>query len=142
MKHMARKRTWGIDWMLRNNRKQINDADQIAAVLVNRLRKGIKLESDATVLFGLAQGAVNWNRPLVSSDLKNSTPFNTYVIEGLPPAPITMPSRKALEATLNPAATQDLFFVADGRGGHLFAPSKTEHHANVHKLRKLYSPAR
>jgi UPF0755 protein len=108
----------------------------IAAVFVNRLKKGMRLQSDPTIIYGLT-GGEPLGRGLRQSELERATPYNTYVISGLPPTPIANPGRAAIEAVLNPADTDDLFFVADGSGGHAFAPTLEEHNRNVAKWRQI-----
>ena len=108
----------------------------VAAVFVNRLKRGMKLQSDPTVIFGLAQLGP-FEGPLTTADLEKPTPFNTYVIAALPPSPICHPGRAALAAVLNPMDSSDLYFVADGSGGHAFAPSLEEHNRNVAHWREL-----
>ena len=108
----------------------------IAAVFVNRLRRGMRLQSDPTIIYGLTQGEP-LGRGLRQSEIERETPYNTYVIPGLPPTPIANPGRAAIEAVLNPADTDDLFFVADGEGGHVFAPTLEEHNRNVAKWRQI-----
>ncbi len=108
----------------------------IAAVFVNRLKRGMRLQSDPTIIYGLTQGEP-LGRGLRQSELDRETPYNTYVISGLPPTPIANPGRAAIEAVLNPADTDDLFFVADGTGGHVFAPTLEEHNRNVAKWRQI-----
>ena len=109
---------------------------QVAAVFINRLRRGMRLQSDPTVLYGLAQ-AGEPKATLTTADLERPTEFNTYVIPGLPPAPICHPGRAALAAVLNPVASQDLYFVADGTGGHAFAATLDDHNRNVARWRRF-----
>ncbi|PSJ61022.1 endolytic transglycosylase MltG [Kumtagia ephedrae] len=109
---------------------------QVAAVFVNRLRKKMRLQSDPTIIYGLFGGAGKpADRPIYQSDIEKPTPYNTYVINGLPPGPIANPGRAALEAVANPADTEDLYFVADGTGGHVFARTLQEHNRNVARWR-------
>jgi UPF0755 protein len=114
-----------------------DERDRVAAVFVNRLRKGMKLQSDPTILYGLALGKVQWGKTIFQSEIQSRTAHNTYVIPGLPPTPICNPGRATIEATLKPAATNELFFVADGRGGHVFAETNKQHEANVAKWRQV-----
>lgn len=110
----------------------------VASVFVNRLNKGMRLQSDPTIIYGLFGGAGKpSNRPIFRSDIDKPTPYNTYIINGLPPGPIANPGKAALEAVANPLDTEDLFFVADGTGGHVFAKSLQEHNANVRKWRAV-----
>jgi len=113
------------------------ERQRVAGVFINRLRKGMRLQSDPTVVFGLTQGKGGLGRSITKADLKSQTPFNTYVIKGLPPSPIANPGRAAILAVLNPAPTQDLYFVADGSGGHAFAKTLKQHQRNVGKWRKI-----
>lgn len=109
---------------------------QVAAVFVNRLRLGMRLESDPTVVYGVSGGRP-LGRGLRRSELARETPYNTYQIAGLPPTPISNPGRAAIEAVLNPPASRALFFVADGTGGHSFASTYQEHLNNVARWRAI-----
>jgi len=107
----------------------------VAGVFINRLRKGMRLQSDPTVVYGISPGGLD--RPLTRADLKRETPYNTYIIKGLPPTPIANPGIEAIRAVMNPVETDYLFFVADGTGGHAFARTLQEHNRNVRKWRKI-----
>ena len=109
---------------------------RIAAIFINRLQRGMKLESDPTIIYGLT-GGVPLGHPLRQSELAQGNPFSTYQIAGLPPTPICNPGRDAIAAVLNPPDTAELFFVADGSGGHAFAKTAAEHERNVARLRLL-----
>jgi UPF0755 protein len=113
-----------------------DERDRVAAVFINRLRKNMRLESDPTILYGLFGGAVQWGKPILKSEIEAKNAHNTYQIKGLPPTPICNPGRAAIEATLNPAKTNDLYFVADGNGGHTFSDTLKEHNAAVANWRK------
>jgi UPF0755 protein len=115
---------------------------EVAAVFVNRLNKGMKLQMDSTVEYGLTNGEGFLNRGLRRSELSKKTPYNTYIIDGLPPGPIGNPGRPAIRATLNPNTSNNVFFVADGSGGHAFAETLVEHNANVAKWRKIEAEQR
>jgi UPF0755 protein len=112
-----------------------DERDRVAAVFHNRLRQNMRLQSDPTILYGLTGGKTVWSRPIQKPEITQKTTHNTYQIDGLPPTPICNPGRAALEAVLNPAGTKDLFFVADGTGGHVFAETLRDHNANVQKWR-------
>jgi UPF0755 protein len=116
---------------------------RVAAVFVNRLKRGMPLQSDPTVAFALADGNGGaLDRELRRADLKVDHPYNTYVVRGLPPGPIANPGRASLAAVLNPADTADLYFVADGSGGHAFARTLEEHNRNVAKWRRVQRDSR
>ncbi|MBM3548409.1 MAG: endolytic transglycosylase MltG [Alphaproteobacteria bacterium] len=108
----------------------------VAGVFYNRLKARMKLQSDPTVIYGLAQGG-EFGRTLTRADLKHPSPYNTYVVDGLPPGPIANPGRAALEAVFKPAQTDALYFVADGNGGHAFAKTLDEHNRNVARYRRI-----
>jgi UPF0755 protein len=108
---------------------------QVAAVFLNRLKKGMRLQSDPTIIYGIAGGAGKLERQLTKADVETETPYNTYRINGLPPGPIASPGRAALEAVISPASGNALFFVADGSGGHAFAETLDQHNSNVQKWR-------
>ena len=113
------------------------NAAGVASVFVNRLRQKIKLQSDPTIIYGLVGGKGTLGRPIKRSEIQQPSPYNTYVVEGLPPGPIANPGRASLEAAANPARTRDLFFVADGTGGHAFSDTYDQHQKNVAKLRAM-----
>lgn len=115
---------------------------EVAAVFVNRLRKGMKLQMDSTVEYGLTEGKGFLGRGLRRSELAKKTPYNTYIIDGLPPGPIGNPGRDAIHATLHPNESNNLFFVADGTGGHVFAETLVEHNRNVAKWRRIEAERR
>jgi UPF0755 protein len=110
---------------------------KIAAVFMNRLRKGMPLQSDPTVIYGLWKETGIRKQLLSREELGKPTSYNTYVNKGLPPSPICNPGKDSIEAVLNPAKTDDLFFVADGTGGHVFASTYTGHQRNHHQWRKI-----
>ena len=110
---------------------------RVAAVFINRLKQKMKLQSDPTIVYGLVFGKGSLGRPISKADIQSQTPYNTYVIEGLPPGPITNPGRASIEAAANPARTKEVFFVADGTGGHAFAETYDQHQKNVARLRVI-----
>ncbi len=110
---------------------------QVSSVFVNRLKLGMRLQTDPTVIYGVTKGQGILGRGLRQSELRRETPYNTYVIEGLPPTPIANPGKAAIEAALNPDETPFIFFVADGTGGHAFAETLAEHNENVARWRKI-----
>jgi UPF0755 protein len=110
---------------------------RVAAVFANRLKQRMKLQSDPTIVYGLVFGKGPLGRALSKADIAQPTPYNTYVIDGLPPGPIANPGRASIEAAANPARTKELFFVADGTGGHAFAETYDQHLKNVARLRVI-----
>lgn len=118
-----------------------DERSRVAAVFVNRLQKKMKLQSDPTIIYGLVGGKGTLGRPIKRSEIQQPSPYNTYVVDGLPPGPIANPGRASLEATANPARTRDLFFVADGTGGHTFTETYDAHQKNVAKLRAIEKAA-
>jgi UPF0755 protein len=114
-----------------------DERSRVAAVFVNRLKQKIKLQSDPTIIYGLVGGKGTLGRPIKRSEITQPSPYNTYVIDGLPPGPIANPGRASLEAAANPARTRDLFFVADGTGGHAFTETYDQHQKNVARLRTI-----
>jgi peptidoglycan lytic transglycosylase G len=114
-----------------------DERSRVAAVFVNRLRQKIKLQSDPTIIYGLVGGKGTLGRPIKRSEILQPSTYNTYVIEGLPRGPIANPGRASLEAAANPARTRDLFFVADGTGGHAFTETYDQHQKNVARLRTM-----
>jgi UPF0755 protein len=120
--------------------KETGRADErtrVAAVFINRLQKRMRLQSDPTIVYGLVGGKGTLGRGILKTEIETATPYNTYAIEGLPPTPIANPGRAALEAVANPSRTKDLFFVADGSGGHVFAESYDQHLKNVARWRQV-----
>jgi UPF0755 protein len=114
-----------------------DERSRVAAVFVNRLRQKIKLQSDPTIIYGIVGGKGTLGRPIKRSEILQPSLYNTYVVDGLPPGPIANPGRASLEAAANPARTRDLFFVADGTGGHAFTETYDQHQKNVAKLRAM-----
>lgn len=115
-----------------------DERPQVASVFLNRIKKGMRLQSDPTIVYGLFGGdGKPVDRELTRADIDKSTPYNTYRIDGLPPTPIANPGRAALEAVANPSRTDYLYFVADGSGGHAFATTLDEHNENVKRWRKF-----
>jgi len=113
------------------------ERSRVASVFLNRLKNKMRLQSDPTIIYGLVGGKGSLGRPIRQSEIEQRTPYNTYVIDGLPPGPIANPGHASLEAVANPARTKDLYFVADGTGGHVFSETYDQHQKNVAKLRAL-----
>ena len=109
----------------------------IASVFYNRMKQGIRLQSDPTVIYAVTDGHVDQMKRVTYKDLKFQSPYNTYVIFGLPREPISNPGRASIEATLHPLTTKDVYFVADGTGGHVFSPTYKEHQKNVENWRQI-----
>jgi UPF0755 protein len=125
--------------------KETGRADErtrVAAVFHNRLNKRMRLQSDPTIVYGLVGGKGTLGRPIMRAEITRPTAYNTYAIDGLPPGPIANPGRAALEAVANPSRTRDLFFVADGSGGHVFAETLEQHNRNVARWREVEREAR
>jgi len=119
--------------------KETGKADErphVASVIVNRLRKGMRLQSDPTIIYGLVGGKATLGHGITRAELDKYSPYNTYLIDGLPPGPIANPGRASLEAAANPLQTSDLYFVADGTGGHVFSSTLDQHNRNVQQWRQ------
>jgi UPF0755 protein len=120
--------------------KETGKADErsrVAGVFINRLNRNMKLQSDPTIVYGLVGGKGTLGRGILRTEIEQATPYNTYVIPGLPPGPISNPGRAALEAVANPSRTRELYFVADGTGGHVFADTLEQHNRNVVRWRQI-----
>src|SRR5271154_1857128 len=125
--------------------KETGKADErsrVAAVYVNRLRQKMKLQSDPTIIYGLVGGKGTLGRPIKRNEIQQPSPYNTYVVEGLPPGPIANPGQASLDAAANPARTRELYFAADGTGGHAFAETYEQHQKNVGRLRSMEADQR
>lgn len=125
--------------------KETGRADErprVAGVFINRLERRMRLQSDPTIVYGIVGGKGTLGRGILRSEIQQATPYNTYVIEGLPPTPIANPGRAAMEAVANPSRTRDLYFVADGTGGHAFAETLEQHNRNVSRWRQIESARR
>ncbi|GGC69076.1 endolytic transglycosylase MltG [Chelatococcus reniformis] len=120
--------------------KETGRADErprVAGVFINRMQKRMRLQSDPTIVYGLVGGKGTLGRAIQRSEITKPTPYNTYVIDGLPPGPIANPGRAALEAVANPSRTKEVFFVADGTGGHVFSETLDQHNRNVGRWRQI-----
>ena len=125
--------------------KETGKADErprVAAVFINRLRRHMKLESDPTIVYGLVFGKGTLGHSIGKAELEQPTPYNTYIISGLPPGPICNPGKAALEAVANPSTTKEVYFVADGTGGHAFAETLDQHLKNVARWRQIEQDAK
>ena len=125
--------------------KETGKADErprVAEVFLNRLAKRMRLQSDPTIVYGLVGGKGTLGRGILKSEVDQPTPYNTYVIDGLPPGPIANPGVAALEAVANPSRTKELYFVADGTGGHVFAETLDQHAKNVARWRQIEKDVR
>jgi UPF0755 protein len=125
--------------------KETGRADErprVAGVFINRLQQRMKLQSDPTIVYGLVGGKGTLGRGILRSEVEQPTPYNTYVIDGLPPGPIANPGKAALEAVANPSRTKELYFVADGTGGHAFAETIDQHLKNVARWRQIEKDAK
>jgi UPF0755 protein len=110
---------------------------KIAGVFVNRLRIKMRLESDPTTIYGLTNGKGPLGHDLTRADLQSPSPYNTYLISGLPPGPICNPGRASILAATNPTRERALYFVADGHGGHAFSANVAEHNRNVERWKEI-----
>ena len=119
-----------------------DERPRVAGVFVNRITRGMPLQSDPTIVYGLVGGKGSLGHPITREELTKQTPYNTYQIRGLPPGPIGNPGRAAMEAVANPSRTQELFFVADGTGGHVFAETLDQHNKNVARWRQIERDAK
>jgi peptidoglycan lytic transglycosylase G len=119
-----------------------DERTRVAAVFVNRLKQKMRLQCDPTIIYGLVGGKGTLGRPILKSEIEQPTPYNTYLIDGLPPGPIANPGRASLEAAANPARTRELYFVADGTGGHVFAETYEQQQKNVARLRLIETDQR
>jgi UPF0755 protein len=125
--------------------KETGRADErprVAGVFINRINRKMKLQSDPTIVYGIVGGKGTLGRGILRSEIQQATPYNTYVIDGLPPGPIANPGRAAMQAVANPSRTKDVFFVADGTGGHAFAETLDQHNRNVVRWRQIEAARR
>ncbi len=119
-----------------------DERNRVAGVFINRLNRGMRLQSDPTIIYGITNGRGELGRGIRQSEIEARTPYNTYQIDGLPPTPIANPGRASLEAVANPSRTNDLYFVADGTGGHAFAETLEGHNSNVRRWREIEAERR
>jgi UPF0755 protein len=128
--------------MVEKETGRTDERDHVASVFYNRLKKGMRLQSDPTIIYGLVGGQGALGRSITKADIESTSPYNTYQINGLPPGPICNPGRSALLAAAHPAKTDDLYFVANGAGGHVFSSSLKEHNSAVQKWREYQKEAK
>ena len=121
---------------------KVEERPRVAGVFVNRLLKHMKLQSDPTIVYGLVFGKGTLGHSITKAELDQATPYNTYNIDGLPPGPICNPGKAALEAVANPSHSKELYFVADGTGGHAFAETLDQHLKNVAHWRQIEKDAK
>ena len=121
---------------------KVDERPRVAGVFVNRLAKHMRLQSDPTIVYGLVFGKGTLGHAITKAELDQATPYNTYTIDGLPPGPICNPGKAALEAVANPVHSKELFFVADGTGGHAFAETLDQHLKNVARWRQIEKDAK
>jgi len=114
-----------------------DERPRIAGVFINRLRKSMPLQTDPSVIYAVTGGKTELERPLILNDLKIDSPYNTYLVQGLPPGPIANPGKDAIRAVLHPVDTKELYFVASGNGGHLFSETLDQHNKNVQAYRAM-----
>ena len=134
---IAKEILYDVTEIIEKETGRADERHRIAGVFVNRLNKNMRLQSDPTILYGVHGGAVKWGKPILQSEKDAKNAHNTYQINGLPPTPICNPGRPALEAALNPTSHDDVFFVADGTGGHIFSKTYEDHTAAVSKWREI-----
>ena len=125
--------------LIEKETSKLDERTRVAAVFINRLKQKMRLQSDPTIIYGLVGGKGTLGRPIIKNEIDQPTPYNTYQIDGLPPGPICNPGRASLEAAASPARTREIYFVADGSGGHLFAETYDQHQKNVARLRMIES---
>ncbi len=123
--------------MVEKETGKADERSRVASVFFNRLKNKMRLQSDPTIIYGLTGGKGTLGHSLTKSEMEQPSPYNTYQIDGLPPGPIANPGRASLEAAANPARTKDLYFVADGTGGHVFSETYEQHQKNVARLRVI-----
>jgi len=128
--------------MIEKETSKPEERTRVAAVFVNRLKQRKRLESDPTIIYGLVGGKGSLGHPISKAEKETPSPYNTYIIDGLPPGPIANPGRASIEAAANPARTKETFFVADGTGGHVFAETYEQHQRNVLRLRGIEASER